>query len=95
MPGTIGVVMQDYTTIDLPDDRSEKDEIDGPHAYLEKLRKPDELNDLVMANLDLVLEKLGAQCDPAEVWDQIVALNELIQIRHLRDELKRKRLAVI
>jgi hypothetical protein len=60
------------------------------HDDLAELRKPDELNDLIMTKVNLLLEKVSRQCDPSEIRSEIVTLTELLQVRHLKMELRRR-----
>jgi hypothetical protein len=86
-----GVAMPDKSTIEVIDDWKEK-ERQQAHNDLEELRKPDELNELIMTKVNILSKKVSQQCDPSELRNEIATLTELFQIRHLKMELRRRQL---
>ena len=59
------------------------------HNYLQELRKPNELNDLILINVDRIVQKVSQQCDQMEVLNDIVVLAGLLRIRKSRKVEKR------
>jgi len=85
----LGVAVLENSTFEEMNDWKERKRQQAHHD-LEELRKPDELNALIMAKVNLLLEKVSRPYNPSEVRNEIVTLTELLQLRHLTMELRRR-----
>jgi hypothetical protein len=81
--------MLDSATIEMIDHWRWKKELEA-HNRLEELRKPDDLNDLIMTRVNLLVEKLSTRHDTTELRGDIATLIELLQQRKSRSELQRR-----
>jgi len=80
------MVMLESATIEMIDQWRRKAKLEA-HKRLEELRRPDELNDLIMTKVNLIVGNLSGCGDATELARDIATLLELIQIRRSQSEL--------
>jgi len=80
------MAMLESATIEMIDQWRRKEKLEA-HNRLKELRRPDELNDLIMTKVNLIVEKLSGCGDATELARDIATLLELLQIRRSQSEL--------
>jgi hypothetical protein len=84
--------MAESTTIKIINDL--KNELEA-HVYLEELRRPNELNDLIMTNVWSIVEKVSRECYDVPLSENIATLTRLLELRkRLKRAQRRKSLSV-
>ena len=80
------MAMLESATIEMIDQWRRKEKLEAQNR-LEELRRPDELNDLIMTKVNLIVEKLSGCGDATGLARDIATLLELLQIRRSQREL--------
>jgi len=79
--------MAENPTIEIINDPKKEE----AQVYLEELRRPNELNDLIMTNVWSIVEKVSRECDEVALSENIATLTKLVRLRNRFKRAQRRK----